>query len=58
MRNQTENQHSGGHVNHAEIGSSGAHAGTGVAGGVRSTKNRDVPALEVRAGTPGVGHTT
>ena len=30
----------------------------GVAGGVRSTKDRDVPALEVRAGTPAVGRTT
>ena len=30
----------------------------GAAGGVRSTKHRDVGALEVRAGTPGVGRTT
>ena len=28
------------------------------AGGVRNTKDRDVPALEVRAGTPGVGRTS
>ena len=27
------------------------------AGGVRNIKDRDVPALEVRAGTPGVGRT-
>ena len=30
----------------------------GAAGGVRNTKDRDVPALEVRAGTMGVGCTT
>ena len=29
----------------------------GAAGSVRSTKDRDMPALEVRAGTPGVGRT-
>ena len=29
-----------------------------VAGSVRSTKDRDVPALEVKAGTPAVGHKT
>ena len=29
----------------------------GAAGGVRNTKERDAPALEVRAGTPGVGRT-
>ena len=28
-----------------------------MAGGVGNTKDRDAPALEVRAGTPGVGHT-
>ena len=28
-----------------------------VAGGVRNTKDRDTPALEVRAGMPGVGRT-
>ena len=28
------------------------------AGGVRNTKDRDAPALEVRAGTPGVGCTS
>ena len=28
------------------------------AGGVRNTKDRDVPALEVRAGRVAVGHTT
>ena len=32
--------------------------GTGGAGGVRSTKDRDALALEVRAGTPGVGRRT
>ena len=30
----------------------------GAAGSVRSTKDRDVPALEVRAGRAAVGHTT
>ena len=29
-----------------------------MAGGVRNTKDRDAPALEVRAGTPGVGRTS
>ena len=29
--------------------------GQRAAGGVRNTKDRDAPALEVRAGTPGVG---
>ena len=29
-----------------------------MAGGVRNTKDRDLPALEVRAGTPAVGRTT
>ena len=28
------------------------------AGGIRNTKDRDALALEVRAGTPGVGHTS
>ena len=28
------------------------------AGGVRNTKDRDAPALEVSAGIPGVGHTS
>ena len=29
-----------------------------VTGGVGNTKDRDEPALEARAGTPGVGHTS
>ena len=29
-----------------------------MAGGVGNTKDRDAPALEVRAGMPGVGHTS
>ena len=42
-----------------ETGSSGAQERTGclAAGEVRSTKDRDTPALEVRAGMPGVGRT-
>ena len=39
----------------AEKGAPGAHAGRLAAGGVGNTKDRDVPALEVRAGTPGFG---
>ena len=38
-------------------GAPGAHAGWLVAGGVRNTKDRDAPAMEVRAGTLGVGCT-
>ena len=38
-------------------GSPGARAGRLVAGGVRNTKDRDAPDLEVRAGMPGVRHT-
>ena len=30
----------------------------GAAGGIRNTKDRDAPALEVRAGMPGVGRTS
>ena len=45
-------------VNHTETGSLGARAGIGVGGGVRSTKDRDVPALEARAGRVAVGRTT
>ena len=55
---QTENWRSRAHANHTETGSSGARERLwepGAAGGVRSTKDRDVLALEVRAGTPGVG---
>ena len=58
MRVQTENWSSGAQANHTETGSLGAHAGTGVAGSVRSTKDRAMPALEVRAGRAAVGHTT
>ena len=36
-------------------GAVGVHAGQLAAGGVRNTKDRDAPALEVRAGMPGVG---
>ena len=36
----------------------GARAGRLAAGGVRNTKDRDAPALEVSAGTPGMGRTS
>ena len=39
------------------LGALGARAGWLAAGGVRNKKDRDAPALEVRAGTPGVGCT-
>ena len=39
------------------LGALGARVGRLVAGGVRETKDRDMPALEVRAGMSGVGHT-
>ena len=41
-----------------ETGSSGSAWGQLAADGVRNTKDRDVPALEVRAGTPAVGRTS
>ena len=36
----------------------GAHVGQLATGGIRITKDRDVQALEVRAGMPCVGHTS
>ena len=39
-------------------GDPGARGGRLAAGGIRNTKDRDAPALEVRAGTPGVGRTS
>ena len=56
--NQTENQLSGAHTNHIEQGAREHAWEPGVAGGVRSTKDRDMPALEVRAGTLAVGCTS
>ena len=56
--NQTENQLSGAHTNHIEQGAREHARELGAAGGVRSTKDRDVPALEVRAGTLAVGRTS
>ena len=46
------------HANHTEKGSSECRRELGVTGGVRRTKDRDVPALEMRAGTPVVGRTS
>ena len=59
MLNQTENRRSGVRANHTETGSSGAHTWEpGVAGSVRSTKDRDMLALGVRAGRVAMGCTT
>ena len=44
-------------VNHTETELQSVR-GQLAAGDVRNTKDRDVPALEVRAGTPAVGRTT
>ena len=54
---QTEMELRCAHWNQTETGSSGSARGRLAAGGVRNTKGRDAPALEVRAGTPGVGRT-
>ena len=40
------------------LGTLGARTGWLVAGADRNTKDRDAPALEVRAGMPGVAHTS
>ena len=60
-RDQTENWCSRAQANHTETGSLGdrEHAWEpGAAGSVRSTKDRDLLALEVRAGTQAVGSTS
>ena len=48
----------GAHWNQTETGSSRSMRGLLVAGSARNAKYREAPALEVRAGTPGVGHTS
>ena len=59
MYDQTENRSSGALTGtRLRPGALGARAGRLAAGGVRNTKDRDMPVLEVRAGTPGVGHTS
>ena len=55
MHHQTEMQTLCAHWNQTETGSSKSVWGRLVAGGVRNTKDRDAPALDVRAGMPGVG---
>ena len=48
----------GAHWNQAETGSSRSMWGLLAAGSARNAKDRDAPALEVKAGTLGVGHTS
>ena len=56
---QTENRSSGAHTRaRLKLGAREHAWEPGVAGGVRSTKGRDVPALEVRTGGTAVGRTT
>ena len=57
VRNQPENQRSGAPTNHTETELQRTR-GQLVAGSVRNTKDRDMPALEVRAGPPAVGRTS
>ena len=45
-------------MDQTETESSGVCAGTGGSGSVRSTKDKDVPALGATAGRVAVGHTT
>ena len=55
VREQTETMSRGTCTTRLRPGAPGAHGG---AGGIRNTKDRDTPALEVRAGTPAVGRTS
>ena len=48
----------GAHWNQAETGSCRSMQGLLAASSARNAKDRDALALEVRAGTPGVGHTS
>ena len=68
MREQTETLSLGMHVTSLKTGAPECmnHTDTELwsvrgwleAGGVRNTKDRGMPALEVRAGTPDMGHTS
>ena len=52
---QTETEIRCAHWNQTDTGSSGSARGRLAAGGVINTKDRDSPALEVRAGMPAMG---